>query len=90
MKAQGVILAILATVVLLSLALGQSGGQPPPASYAVGLGTMCGGGYHLTSMAWQVSGTATGATYRLHSTGGPVAQRTGCCCTYLPLVVRGL
>ena len=89
MKAQEAILPIVATFVLLStLALAQSGGPPPPSSYAVGQGTTSGGGYHLTSLRWQVCGTATGATCRLHRTGSPVLRGSGCCCTYLPLVVK--
>lgn len=91
MKAKEAILAIVATVVLLStLALAQSGGQPPPSSYAVGQGTASGGGYHLTSLRWQVSGNATGAAYCLYRTGSPVLRGSGCCCTYLPLVVKDL
>ena len=37
---------------------------------------------------WQVSGTATGATYRLQGTGSTLLRGSGCCCTYLPLVVQ--
>jgi hypothetical protein len=89
MKPQTAILVIRAALVLLSgFALAQSEGQPPSSPYAVEPGTMSGAGYQLTGLTWQVSGTATGATYRLDWVGSPELRGSGCCCTYVPLAVR--
>jgi len=96
MRVQTVILATIAALLLLgSVALAQSGGQPVLSGYTVERGTATGGGYRLTSLAfrnaqgdtWQVSGTSSGGGYRLLGPASP-AGGNQCCCTYLPCVVR--
>jgi hypothetical protein len=57
--------------------------------YAVEQSTVSGGGYRLASLPWQVSGTASGGGYRLQSPTAPMLRGSGCCCTYLPLSLRG-
>jgi hypothetical protein len=82
MRGQTVILATLAVLVLLgSVTLAQAGRQPPLSWYVAG------GGYRLTGLAWQVSGTASGGRYRLVGPASP-GEGNQCCCTYLPCVVR--
>jgi hypothetical protein len=73
---------LLLVAVLVSGALAQSSGP-----YQVESGTISGGGYRLTIANWQVSGTASGEGYRLIGPVAPELRGSGCCCTYLPLVV---
>jgi len=55
-----------------------------------------GGNYQLTSLplrpaqgnAWQVSGNASGGGYALTSPYEPALRGSGCCCTYLPCMLR--
>jgi len=71
------------------VALAQSGsGSGPPLLYTVEQGTASGGDYHLTSLAWRVSGTASGAGYRLLGPAAPTLRGNGCCCSYLPCVLH--
>jgi hypothetical protein len=69
-------------------AVAQTGGPGPAPWYAVGQGTVSGGSYSLTSPSWRVSGTAGGGAYRLTSPDQPSLRGNGCCCTFLPLVLR--
>jgi len=90
MRGQTVILVTIAALVLLSsVALAQSGRQPPLPWYIAEGETVGGGSYRLTGLAWEVSGVASGGGYRLV---GPASPSGGnqCCCTYLPCVVRNL
>ena len=82
------IVILISVVVLLltgSIALAQSGG---PASYVVVPAVASGGMYHLTSLAWQVSGAVSGEGYHLLSLAAPTSSENGCCCTYLPCILR--
>ena len=87
-----VTIAFLTLSLLLALALvvlaQSNGGSDPPVWCSVKHGTASGGGYHLTSLTWQVSGTSSGGGYRLLSPAVPALRGSGCCCTYLPLSVR--
>ena len=47
-----------------------------------------GGGYHLTALTWQVTGSSGAGGYHLQSPYGPTLTGNGCCCTYLPCTVR--
>jgi len=58
------------------------------ATVVVEKGEASGGRYHLTSVSWYVSGTASGGGYRLLSPSSPTLRGNGCCCTYLPCVLR--
>ena len=82
------VITLVCVLVLAGVALAQSGSQPSPSWYAVEQGGASGGRYHLTSVPWQVSGAASGGGYRLLSASSPVLQGSGCCCTYLPCVLR--
>ena len=100
MKTNAVVLilliAMVATLLAGSVALAQSGGQPPLASYVVEQGTISGGGYHLTSLApryaqgepRQASRPASGGRYHLLGPAAPALAGSGCCCTYMPCVLR--
>ena len=89
MKIHTVILASIVALLLSGMALAQSGGgSKPSALYSVERSTVSGGAYRLTSLARQVSGTASGGRYRLLSPAAPTLRGSGCCCTYLPCVLR--
>jgi hypothetical protein len=85
------VLLLLGGVVLCQAhdpALAQSGGPGSSVRYAVEPGSVAGEGYRLTSLTWHLSGTASGGSYRLLCPAAPRLQGSGCCCTYLPLLVR--
>jgi hypothetical protein len=88
MRARTAIAVAISGLLLLgSVVLAQTGADPF-AHYIVTPGRASGGGYRLTSPAWQVSGTASGGDYRLLSPAQPMLRGNGCCCTYLPCVLR--
>jgi hypothetical protein len=100
-KAKIVIRVAILTCLLLSFAAfrpdisrlslaGQASAQAqsieiPSVQYRVVPGAASGGGYNLSGIEWQVSGSSSGGKYLLH---GPSSPSTGtpCCCSYLPCV----
>jgi len=86
MKTRIAILVIVVALLLTgSVTLAQSGGR---VSYALAPGMLSGGRYHLTSLAWQVSGATSSDSYHLLSPAVPISSENGCCCTYLPCILR--
>lgn len=84
----------IALVALLCLLLGATAlarpAEPPVSTgYAVAAGTLSGPGYSLAGGTWQASGSASGPGYRLDPAGGRILQGAGCCCAYLPCLMRG-
>lgn len=77
----GVTLQVRAPMLAQTGALG-------PARYGVEAGTVAGGGYQLSSLAWQISGTTSAGAYRLSTAVEHSLRGSGCCCTYLPCVLR--
>lgn len=91
MKTQAAILvAIVALLLVGTVALAQPGGPDPPTWYTVEQGAAFGGDYRLTGLSWQVEGSASGGGYRLLGPASPTLRGSGCCCTYLPCVFRNL
>lgn len=74
---------LLLVAVLVSAALAQSGGP-----YHVESGAISGGEYRVTMAHWHVSGAADGGSYRLPDPAASELPPIGCCCTYLPCVLR--
>ncbi len=70
------------------VALAQVGATGPAPGYYVVQDTTLGEGYHLTNLAWRVSGTASGEGYVLLGPATATLRGSGCCCTYLPISVR--
>jgi hypothetical protein len=83
MKQRAIPVVVVFMLLLTTVAMAQ-----PDRQYAVQSGTISGEGYHLTSTSWQVSGTASGGHYRLLSPAAPALRGSGCCCTYLPMILR--
>ena len=79
------VVAIL-LLLLASAAQAQSGGRNPTLSVQAGVAS--GGGYRLTSLAWRGSVIVSGGGYQLLVAYEPRLTGSGCCCTYLPCVVR--
>ncbi len=77
---------VVALLFLTSIVWAQPGGSDPPAGHAVEGGVAAGPGYRLTSQNWQVSGCASGGSYRLLVPAAPAQRGSGCCCTYLPII----
>jgi hypothetical protein len=81
--------ALVCVLLLASVMLAQANGGPdPPTWYTVEQGTASGGGYYLTGLAWRASGTAGGGGYRLLEPASPTLTGNGCCCTYLPCMLK--
>ena len=81
--------ALVCVLLLASVMLAQANGGPdPPTWHTVEQGMASGGGYYLTSLVWQVSGTASSGGYRLLGLASPTLTGNGCCCTYLPCMLK--
>ena len=88
MKARIVLLVAALVFLLLGGAVpAQSGKMDAQPVYTVAQGSAAGGSYYLTGDAWQVTGIAAAPAYRLGEAWP--SQGAGCCCTYLPCLMRG-
>jgi hypothetical protein len=96
MKTLVVLLLVISLLAAGGASLAQTGVPGPGQAMSVQAGTSSGGSYHLTSLAprqaqdnaWQVSGTAAGGGYALASPYAPALRGSGCCCAYLPCILR--
>ena len=88
MKTQRIV-AVLLTMALLmaTMAIAPTGANPPGLS-ALAEGTGPVGHYRLASITWPVRGSASGGGYWLVPLSQPALTGSGCCCTYLPCVMR--
>lgn len=77
------LMTIVATLLVSSVASAQLN-RPG----AVTASAASGGRYHLTGATWRVSGTVGGGGYHLQGPASPALTGNGCCCTYLPCVLR--
>lgn len=81
-------LIVLLAVVVLLLAVGrfvlaEQGGQ-----YVLQSGRGLRASSQPTTLEWQVRGQANGGAYSLSSAAMPELRGSGCCCTYLPALLR--
>jgi hypothetical protein len=79
-----VLLVLLVGALLVTgivLAQGGSGARPDAA-------TLSGGHYRLVSPGVGVDVVASGGGYTLLRPAAPTLHGSGCCCTYLPCVLR--
>jgi hypothetical protein len=86
-----VALLLLSGVALQTIATAAAQSDEPDSltRYTIEKGTASGGGYHLTSLSWQIEGAASGSRYRLLGPASPTSRGNPCCCTYLPCLLRG-
>jgi hypothetical protein len=90
------LLLVIALLAVAGAALAQSSGAGPGQSLSVQPGTSSGGNYQLVSLplrqaqgdAWSVSGAAAGGDYTLAVPYTAAPRGSGCCCTYLPCILR--
>ena len=85
MKARTVFVAVLLLGALLLAGLAAGHSDQPAA--AAGPPALSGGGYRLVSGCAAAESVAQGGDYRLVS-AAPAQFASGCCCRYLPLIVR--
>jgi hypothetical protein len=86
MKARTVFVAVLVLGALL-LMMGLAGARSGELAAAAGPPALSGGVYRLVSTCAAAESVAQGGGYRLVS-AAPAEFAGGCCCTYLPLIVR--
>jgi hypothetical protein len=79
-----VLLAIMLTLLLMSTVASAQ----PSGGYAVEEGVLTGGGYRLTSVTLPAGDTISGGGYQLLSLAESMATGSGCCCIYLPCILR--
>jgi hypothetical protein len=84
MNARIALLLFLVACLLLSTAVVAEA----PSGYQVRAGTLSGGRYQLTSVGLQAGNVAAGGVYRLLGTTSAFQVGSGCCCTYLPCILR--
>jgi hypothetical protein len=97
MMKQRIILTIIAILLLLGgVVVAQPGAVSLPSLSPVEQGVLSGGEYQLVSLplhqaeghVWQVSGEASGGKYQLLCPATTMLRGSGCCCTYLPAMLR--
>ncbi len=96
MKPSIAVLPVILLLVMAGSVLAQSSGAGSGQSLGVQPGTSSGGNYQLASLplhpaqdnGWQVSGAAGGGGYALAALSQPALRGSGCCCTYLPCILR--
>jgi hypothetical protein len=86
-QATGQRIVLLAAVAALLLSSAAASAQLG-AGYAVEEGTLTGGGYRLTSVGLPTGETMSGGGYQLLNLPKSPAAGSGCCCTYLPCILR--
>jgi len=84
MKTRITLLLFLIAFLLLSTGAGALSAP----RYQVETGIISGGSYQLTSFRVQAGSIAAGGAYRLLGPSAPNLQGGGCCCTYLPCILR--
>lgn len=84
MKARTILFLFLVAFLLLST---HAGALSVP-RYQVETTTISGGSYRLTSFEIQDGSIAAGGAYRLLGPSAPNLRGSGCCCTYLPCILR--
>ena len=84
MKTRITLLLIVFAFVLLSTGVGALSSP----RYQVEAGTLAGGSYRLTSSGLQADNVSAGGAYRLLGPSAPTQPTGGCCCTYLPCIMR--
>ena len=89
MKTRAVVLAVILVLLFTgAVALGQSDGSESTTLYAVEPSVASGAGYRLTTLDGSIGVSASGGRYRLLTPSSPSLRGSGCCCIYLPCVLR--
>jgi hypothetical protein len=83
-KKQMFFLIVLLTLVFLSTGAGALSAP----RHQVEAGIISGGSYQLTTFGAQAGNVASGGAYRLLGPAAPEQLASGCCCVYLPCILR--
>ncbi|MBN1139379.1 MAG: hypothetical protein JXM73_22570 [Anaerolineae bacterium] len=75
-------------ILLAFVPLGTGAGALSAPRYQVEAGILAGGGYQLTSFGPQADNVSAGGAYLLLGPSAPAGQGSGCCCTYVPCIMR--
>lgn len=79
---------ILLVFLLALLLLSTGAGALAAPRYQIETGTISGGGYRLMTLGSQAGHVSAGGAYRLLGPAAPELRGSGCCCVYLPCVLR--
>ena len=85
---KGRLVLLYAVVALLLLLVGRFALAEPVGQYVLETGRGLSSSIESTGLEWQVRGEASGGAYLLSSTALPEQSDSGCCCTYLPSMLR--
>jgi hypothetical protein len=84
-----ILIAVMALLLLGTVASAQSSRPSQSLEYTARAVTVAGGSYQLTSLGLEIGRTSSGGGYRLLNPDAPSASSGhGCCCMYLPCIVR--
>jgi len=89
-RGMNLVVVMAALLLLGGVVLAQSNGPVSSPQVVAVEGRALGGDYQLTSLTWQVSGTASGGRYQLLCPAATTLRGSGCCCTYLPGILRAM
>ena len=84
-----ILIAVMALLLLGAVASAQTSQPGQSLEYTVQAVTVAGGRYQLIGLGSQLGSTSSGGAYRLLSLAASSASSdSGCCCTYLPCILR--
>lgn len=83
-----ILLGVAASLAARPMPASSAMSPPPPAGYSVEKTTLLGSRYQLSSLSWQVSGQLSGANYTLSAPSAPSLTGNGCCCNFMPCMLR--
>jgi hydroxymethylpyrimidine/phosphomethylpyrimidine kinase len=93
MKHRLFLLTLVIALALVSISLVRAGSVGAGSDVAVAppdAVILSGGHYRLVSTDTQVDVVASGGEYRLLAPAAPTSSENGCCCTFLPCMLRNL
>ena len=89
MKTRILIALVLLACLAGSIVVGaQSGPATASLTYRVQSVAAWGGGYALQGVAWQAAGASSGGGYALQPLAAALHSGLGCCCLYLPILLK--
>jgi hypothetical protein len=83
-----VVVLVALLVLFSSQTWAQRNDQTKPNWYVNTGGSLSGEHYHLNMFSWEISGETAGGDYHLQLLSSPSLRGSGCCCTYLPCVLK--
>jgi hypothetical protein len=85
-------LLVLSLVVVLAWLIPLGGGKHASSAEVAwvlsGSAASNDGVFQISTLTWKVEGVSLGGEYRLENLSTPLLTGSGCCCTYLPCIIR--